>query len=182
MVFNHETRLYDCSDMREERPPDVADPSGPAISYKGWITTSQLYHISQQSIGVLVPCGCCSNRVRIPMCGTTTARHRCTRHWMRRTPFPLWNCMRLLLIHGADVSAQKKDGSTSLHLALSRGLSNAALVPLRYGSNFHVRNEQGQTSLHLASRWKTTGLLLMSGADVNVWGEDRWTPPYSKVT
>ncbi|KAI9463036.1 ankyrin repeat-containing domain protein [Russula earlei] len=75
--------LYDCSDMREERPPDVADPSGPAISAVRML----LEHGANPNVR--------NNNGQTPLHEALDAE----------APFPLWNVMRLLLIHGPDLTA-----------------------------------------------------------------------------
>ena len=62
--------------------------------------------------------------------------------------------VRLLIEHGADVSAHDKNHSTPLHLA-SSSLENAETVRflLEHGADATPLNEAHKTPLHLVASW-----------------------------
>ena len=65
--------------------------------------------------------------------------------------------MRLLLKHGADVTAQDKTHSTALHLAAFSGSSEAVRLLLEHGAGVNIQDESHKTPLHVAS-WVSTQL------------------------
>ena len=91
---------------------------------------------------------------------------------------------RLLLEHGADVNARRKDSWTSLHWAAFKGRVEVVRALLNHGANATLENKDGETALHLVSRSEcnskeqgasTARLLLERGVDVNAVQKDGWT-------
>jgi len=68
---------------------------------------------------------------------------------------------RMLVERGADVSAQKKDGSTALHLASRYGRVDLARMLVERGADVSAQNKDGLTALHLASRYGHVDLARM---------------------
>ena len=76
----------------------------------------------------------------------------------------------LLILLGAEVDAQNKDGITPLHLACQFGHKETAELQLRRGSKVDTPDTAGVTPLHWACQRgdkATAGLLTEHGADVN---------------
>ena len=91
---------------------------------------------------------------------------------------------RLLLEHGVDVNARRKDSWTSLHWAAFKGRVEVAQVLLDHGANAKLETEEGETALHIVSRGEyssqekgadTTRLLLERGVDVNAQKKNSFT-------
>jgi ankyrin repeat protein len=61
--------------------------------------------------------------------------------------------VRLLIKHGADVSAQDKTHSTPLHLAAFCGSSEGVRLLLEHGADVTILDGNHKTPLHLASSW-----------------------------
>jgi ankyrin repeat protein len=59
--------------------------------------------------------------------------------------------VRLLINHGASVTAQDKTHSTPLHLAAFCGSSESVCLLLEHGAGVSVLDESHKTPLHLAS-------------------------------
>ena len=83
---------------------------------------------------------------------------------------------RLLLKHGVDVDARRKDSWTSLHCAAFNGRVDIAQVLFDHGANAKLETKQGETALHIVSRGKYDSeehgvslarLLLEHGVDVH---------------
>ena len=55
---------------------------------------------------------------------------------------------RMLVEHGADVSAQKKDGSTVLHLASESGHVDVSRMLVERGGDVSAQKKDGSTALH----------------------------------
>ena len=75
--------------------------------------------------------------------------------------------IRLLLEYGADPNARTTKGSTSLHLASSKGMVEVARLLLKYGADVEAVNEDGKTAFQVASkegRDEVTKLLSAYGA------------------
>ena len=85
----------------------------------------------------------------------------------------------MLIEHGADVSAQSKDGETPLHLASDRGLVDVTHLLIEHGADVSAQNKDGKTPLHLSSQRGQVGVtrvLVERGADVLAQNKDGWTP------
>ena len=91
---------------------------------------------------------------------------------------------RLLLEHGVDVNARKKNSLTSLHEAAFRGSVEVAQVLLDHGANAKLETDHGETVLHVVSRGeydsqeqgaRTAQLLLERGVDVNARKKNSFT-------
>jgi ankyrin repeat protein len=61
--------------------------------------------------------------------------------------------VRLLIKHGANVSAQDKTYSTPLDLAAFTGSVETVSLLLEHGSEVNVLDGSQKTPLHLASAW-----------------------------
>ena len=86
---------------------------------------------------------------------------------------------RSLLEHGADATAQTKDGSTPLHLASEWGSKDIVLSLLEHGADAGTQTKDGSTPLHLASQRGFEGvafLLLQHGANVAAQTNDGSIP------
>src|SRR5579863_2950813 len=78
---------------------------------------------------------------------------------------------RILLEHGANVSAQETTGSTPLHFASRGGYAELACILLEHGADVKAHDNLGSTPLHFASSEGHTELvriLLEHGANVKV--------------
>ena len=64
--------------------------------------------------------------------------------------------MRLLIEHGADVTAQDESSLTPLHLASSSGIPNIMQLLLEYGTLATAQDRRRKTPLHLALLWVST--------------------------
>ena len=91
---------------------------------------------------------------------------------------------RLLLEHGVDVNAQKKNSFTSLHEAAFKGRVEVTQVLLNHGANAKLETKDGETALHIVSRGEydsqeqgavTARLLLEHGVDVNARKKNSFT-------
>ena len=61
--------------------------------------------------------------------------------------------VRLLIKHGADVSARDKTHSTPLHLAAQAGSPETVRLLLEHGADVTALDGRHKTPLHLASSW-----------------------------
>ena len=68
--------------------------------------------------------------------------------------------VRLLINHGADVTAQDKTHSTPLHMASSEVNTKIVQLLIEHGADVTVKNEGHSTPLHLASSWVSANGLL----------------------
>jgi len=85
---------------------------------------------------------------------------------------------RMLIEHGADVSAQTKDEWTALHEASENGHVNVARTLVECGADMSAQTENGRTALHWASQYGHVNLALMLveyGANVSAQAEDGLT-------
>jgi len=95
--------------------------------------------------------------------------------------------VRLLLEHGADVSAREFDGATGLHRAVFSQSPEVVRLLLEAGIDVNARDARGMTALHRALAFSGIGtpedrrdvivLLLEHGADVSIRDEAGRTPP-----
>ena len=86
---------------------------------------------------------------------------------------------RMLIEHGADVTAQDNDGQTPLHLASQAGQLEVGRMLIERGAGVSALNKDGQTPLHLASqagRLEVSRVLIESGAAVSAQNKDGQTP------
>jgi ankyrin repeat protein len=77
------------------------------------------------------------------------------------------------------MTAQRKDGSTLLHLASRWGHVKVACFLVEHGVDVTAINKHGWTALHLASRWghvEASRLLLDHGADATALNKYGSTP------
>jgi ankyrin repeat protein len=66
-------------------------------------------------------------------------------------PHAIADTVRLLIKHGADITAQDKTRSTPLHMASSIGLAECVRLLIEHGADVTAQNETHLTPLHLAS-------------------------------
>lgn len=64
--------------------------------------------------------------------------------------------VRLLIEHGADVTAQDESSLTPLHLASSSGIPNIVQLLLEHGALATAQDRRRKTPLHLVSSWVST--------------------------
>ena len=90
--------------------------------------------------------------------------------------------MRLLLQHGADVTALDDTHSTPLHLASSKGSAETVELLIQHGAFVNAQNEFRSTPLHLAAssllalKGTIVRLLLKHGADIDAVDSKGRTP------
>ena len=93
--------------------------------------------------------------------------------------------IRMLVEHGADVTAQTKNGDTPLHLAmtsprqLEEGNVEVARMLIERGAGVAAQNKNGETPIHLASQYgqvQAVRILIERGADVAAQNKDGLTP------
>jgi len=91
--------------------------------------------------------------------------------------------MRVLIQHGADVTAQDNTRSTPLHLASSKGSGKTVRLLLRHGADVNAQDGRHSTPLHLAAssrsalKGNVVHLLLSHGANVDA-KDDRGQTPF----
>jgi len=86
---------------------------------------------------------------------------------------------RLLIEHGADATAQNKDGTTPLHRASERGDVDVARLLIEHGADATAQGMHGRTPLHRASERgdvDVARLLIEHGADATSQNKDGTTP------
>ena len=100
------------------------------------------------------------------------------------SPQLLPDVARLLLEHGADVSARTNRGSTTLHVAASYGRVEVVRVLLEYGANLDAEDNKGRTPLHDAAdngRVEIVRMLLEHSADADLKDNEGRTPLHKAV-
>jgi ankyrin repeat protein len=86
---------------------------------------------------------------------------------------------RILAKHGADTTAQTKDGETPLHWASDGGHIELARILIEHGADAAAQTKDGETPLHRASdggHLELARLLIEHGADVAAQTKDGETP------
>ncbi len=86
---------------------------------------------------------------------------------------------KVLIEHGADVTARNNDGFTSLHIAAENGFADMIEFLLNCGADADAQDSKGETPLHCAGRKgskQAVELLLAHGAGVNVRSKAGWYP------
>ena len=86
---------------------------------------------------------------------------------------------RILIEHGADVTAQNTVDETPLHLASQNGHDGVARVLIERSAGVAAQNNHGETPLHLASRSgevEFVRMLIERGAEVEARNKDGETP------
>ena len=86
---------------------------------------------------------------------------------------------RMLLNHGADVTAQNKDGETPLHLASQEGQEEVARMLIEHGANVAAQDKGGWNPLHLvlsAGRVELVRIFIEHPESEIARGKDKWTP------
>ena len=88
---------------------------------------------------------------------------------------------RMLVEHGADVSAQAEAGLSVLHSAVENGHGDFARMLVERGTDVSAQDKSGWNVLHMASRFGYVDLariLVERGADVSAKTENGWTALY----
>lgn len=62
--------------------------------------------------------------------------------------------IKLLLKHGADITAKNADNNTSLHLAVLTSAWEVVQLLLDHGADRNIRNSDGETPMDLLARRK----------------------------
>lgn len=99
----------------------------------------------------------------------------------------VFDCVKLLIDHGADVSRADEKGNTPLHYALSKHGPESIKLLLGRGANVTTANNEGETPLHTWSSWSINPTpreewidigrrLINRGADVAAVDENGQTP------
>ena len=86
---------------------------------------------------------------------------------------------RMLVEHGADLTAQNKDGGTPLHLASQAGQVDVARILIECGADLTAQNKDGASPLHLASQTEQVAvvrMLIEHGGNVIAQDKDGWNP------
>ncbi len=65
--------------------------------------------------------------------------------------------LRILLATNVDVNARDSKGDTALHVAASRGRSEAIELLLAHGANIEAQDDNNRTPLHLCRRERSSG-------------------------
>ena len=89
------------------------------------------------------------------------------------------DAVRILLEHGADVTAQNEDGSTPLHWASRRGRVEVVHILLKHGADATAQDKNKSTPLHMASSGghvDSVRVLLEHGVDATSQDKNGWTP------
>lgn len=101
--------------------------------------------------------------------------HLGSQWWATQTDLPVlyfagkWShnpqLVRLLLRHGADISATSSLGVTALHMAAQEGAAGVAFSLVEAGANREARDLAGWTALHYCAnhRWATWGAAPLDG-------------------
>ncbi|XP_072294267.1 ankyrin repeat domain-containing protein 29 isoform X2 [Eucyclogobius newberryi] len=90
-----------------------------------------------------------------------------------------YDCVKELIMQGADINYQREDGGTALTVASQYGHSKVVDVLLKNGASVHDQLSDGATSLFLAAQEGHVTVirqLLSSGAKVNQSREDGTAP------
>ncbi|XP_029426562.1 ankyrin repeat domain-containing protein 29 isoform X2 [Nannospalax galili] len=89
------------------------------------------------------------------------------------------DCVRELVLQGADINLQREDGGTALLAASQYGHMQVVETLLKHGANIHDQLYDGATALFLAAQGgylDVIRLLLSSGAKVNQPRQDGTAP------
>ncbi|XP_013887069.1 ankyrin repeat domain-containing protein 29 [Austrofundulus limnaeus] len=81
-----------------------------------------------------------------------------------------YNCVRELIMHGADINYQRKTGSTALFLASQQGHHDVVKLLFEFGASTEFHTKDGGTALTVASQYghsKVVDTLLKTGANVH---------------
>jgi len=87
--------------------------------------------------------------------------------------------VRMLVEHGADLSAQDTESWTPLHWASSMGLVDVARMLVDRGADMSAQAQDGKTPLHWASgmgHMRVAQMLLERGANLSARDQNGWTP------
>ena len=104
---------------------------------------------------------------------------QCNNYNGRSFKFQMAEPVRLLVDHGADVTALDMTDSTSLHVASSSGDLEVVRILVESGADVNAQNETHLTPLHMASLEggaETVQLLIEHGADVTSHDWNHRTP------
>jgi ankyrin repeat protein len=118
------------------------------------------------------------------------AMHEDGRYWYDDKQEPhddVFHCARLLLDSGASAEAQNNDGSTPLHVAVSKIQTDEEVIRLliENSTKIDLRNNKGQTALHEASlrgQPNIIQLILNNGADVDASDNSGSTPLHLAIS
>jgi ankyrin repeat protein len=80
--------------------------------------------------------------------------------------------VRLLIGHGADVTAQDETRLTPLHLASSLGSTETVRLLIVHGADFNAKDGSRRTPLHLAASRESGECATLDPAQIHVNGQD----------
>ncbi|KAM7125643.1 ankyrin repeat domain-containing protein 29 isoform 2-T3 [Molossus nigricans] len=89
------------------------------------------------------------------------------------------DCVKELVLQGADINLQRESGTTALFFAAQQGHNDVVRFLFEFGASTEFRTKDGATALFLAAQGgylDVTRLLLSSGAKVNQPRQDGTAP------
>ncbi|XP_043543538.1 ankyrin repeat domain-containing protein 29 isoform X4 [Chiloscyllium plagiosum] len=85
------------------------------------------------------------------------------------------DCVRELILQGADINLQRESGSTALYFAAQQGNDTIVKFLLEYGASTELATKDGATPLSIASQYghiKVVDILLNRRCNVNIQLKD----------
>ncbi|KAI6079414.1 85/88 kDa calcium-independent phospholipase A2 isoform X1 [Aix galericulata] len=102
-------------------------------------------------------------------------RHKATPlHWAKKAEMT-----ELLLKYGSEVNVPSRTADMALHIAVSRGRFDCAMVLLTHGASTNARGQDGNTPLHLAMKHDHLDMIkaiVVFGGDVEIPNDFGETP------